>query len=524
MPVTNDLWKNMMKSSRIVQASNGKDATAANTSLVDTYAGQDGSPGFAAGIDRDLTLRPFSFTTQKMAEVKDMMPIPIGNFLRDLFKEIAPKLLRFPSATRNPLEMKGQKGWSELVDPVSALIPETIAPLGPISPDTRQRKLVPSRRGVKGISSHLNLIVDCSWSMKDSDRYAYLTNRNDEVAEAGGRMTARFVAALLIEQAKALGDSFSVFTFGGPRDVATTLTRGASRDYKGAVDYLLSEDQDFRKSDGTLDKNAAPFVPSNGTPLNEGIAACASTMIQNRDKIRGALTICILDGDPNGTAGLDPSIPNPGGSRYNQNGYYGSVARYIFDAQGAATEFIADWDYEDGTPNNILLPDQWNPRNDSRMWLNEERLRREFGPVLYVIVGSGNADGPCQRRAAQFNRSLSMYYNGDNLGIIQRQRTVNGETEFETEVVGGTDRRVHQQTGDWSPWTPTDDPPEGWGTARLSQFVAKSIRGPCSFCSVSFTISDGEADISRFGGSLLQLARAGKGGDLQRLCFTVAKR
>lgn len=520
MPVTNDLWKNMMKSAQVGTV-NGP-APAANTSLVEKYTGQDSSPGFSAGIARDLTLRPFAFTTEKDAEIRDMMPIPMGNFLKDLFKEIAPKLLRFPSATRNPLEMKGQKGWSELVDPVSALIPETVAPLGPISPDTRQRKLVPARRGVQGISSHLNLIVDCSWSMRDAARYAFLTNKNDEVAEAGGRMSSRFVAALLIEQAKALGDSFSVFTFGGPQGTATTLTRGASRDYKGAVDYLLTEDEDFRRPDGTLDARAAPFVPSNGTPLNEGIAACASTMIQNRDKIRGALTICILDGEPNGESQIDPRLDHPNSGRYSP--YYGHEATYLFDGIGSARDFIAEWNYENGMPNVVLPADVWNPRNDPRMWLNEERLRREFGPVLYVIVGSGNDESSCQELSAKFNRALNMYYNGDNLGIIQRSRTVNGVTEYETEVVSGTDRRVNQQTGNWSEWRAIVNPPAGWGEARIPDFTAKSIRGPCSFCSSSFTISDGEADISRFGGSLLQLARAGKGGDLQRLCFTAAKR
>lgn len=526
MPVSNDLWSNMMKSA-VTGTVNGP-APSVTHPLADNFVGQNGAPGFAQGIDRDHTLSPFAFTTSKPLDVSDILPIPMGNFLKDLFKEVAPKLLRFPSATRNPLEMKGQKGWSELVDPVSSLIPETVAPLGPISPDTRQRKLIPSRRGVQGISSHLNLIVDCSYSMRDYSEYAVLEDSKGRVAKAGGRMSARFVAALLIEQAKALGDSFSVFTFGGPVGDVQSLTRGASRDYRGVVDYLLTSDDEFRTTNNQVDVQAAPFATSNGTPLVAGLAACCSTMVMNRDKIRGALTIVIIDGEPNGISGSDPRLM-PNGNIYGWS--YGQFGSYIFSSRGAARNLITEWDYENlGVPKTELPADAWNPRDDPRMWLNEERLRREFGPVLYVVVGSGDDEASVQEMAAGFNMALQSWYNGTNLGMIRRSRTVidrNGDsrTEYQTEVVMGNDRRVGLPGRDgWSPWTFRRDPPAGTDSTLIPGWTAASIRGPCSACSNSFTISSGLADISRFGGDLLKMARAGKGGDLQRLCFTATKR
>ena len=101
--------------------------------------------------------------------------------------------------------------------------------------------------------------------MQDSDTYAII-EKDTRIMKAGGRFSARFVAALLIEQAKKLGDSFSVFTFGGESPV-TTLTKGASRDYKGVVEYLLTEDEQFLDADGNVDTMAAPFMPANNTPL-----------------------------------------------------------------------------------------------------------------------------------------------------------------------------------------------------------------------------------------------------------------
>ena len=518
MPVEPEAWKKIMSNSL---GPGGKPGPyCVYNAGGEQIVGQDGAPGFAEAIDRDLGVRPFAFTTSKKYATSDFIPLPIGNVLRDLFKQIAPKLLRFPSATRNPLEMKGQKGWSELVDPVSALIPETVAPLGPISPDTRQRKLVPSRRGVKGISSHINLIVDCSISMDDSSTYAIVEGPKGEIQSAGGRFSARFVAALLIEQAKSLGDSFSVFTFGGDAGV-TTLTKGASRDYKGVVDYLLTPDEQFVKADGSRDDLAAPFVPSDSTPLHRGIAACASTMIQNRDKIRGALTIVIIDGHPNGNG---KNLTNESLARMNRQ----LPIPHLFAQTGAATQLITEWDYDNyGTVKRYRQANDWNPSGNPSMWLNDERLRREFGPVLYVVVGSGDDESMVQTLSQNFNAALMNYYNGTNYGVIQRSRRRADDThEFETEIALGNDARVGRPGGaGWGPWGWTTMPPAGTGISNLdaSEWNPPSIRGPCQACSQSFTISTGVLGLSSFGGGLLQMARAGKGGSLQRLCFTKRK-
>ena len=516
MPVQPNAWEQIMSNSLGPGGKPGPYCVFNQGS--EKVVGQDGAPGFAEAIDRDLEKRPFAFTTVKNFKSSDFIPMPLGNVLRDLFKQIAPKLLRFPSATRNPLEMKGQKGWSELVDPVSALIPETIAPLGPISPDTRQRKLVQSRRGVKGISSHINLIVDCSVSMNDEAVYAVVEGPKGEIQEAGGRFSARFVAALLIEQAKSLGDSFSVFTFGGHQGI-TTLTKGASRDYKGVVDYLLTPDDQFVKADGSVDVMAAPFVPADSTPLDRGIAACASTMVMNRDKIRGALTICILDGDPNGSGANN--VTNNWLSRRD------GLTKHIFNQTGAATQLITDWDYDNyGTIKNVRRGMDWNPSGNPAMWLNDERLRREFGPVLYVIVGSGDSEAGVQASAQRYNATLMNYYNGTNYGVLQRSRhNLDGTYDFETEIALGTDPRNGVAANGWSPWHFVVNPPAGPGFSALdaAEWNAPSIRGPCQACSQSFTISTGILGLSSFGGGLLQMARAGKGGNLQRSCFSKRK-
>ena len=128
------------------------------------------------------------------------------------------------------------------------------------------------------------------------------------IVEGEGRDTVRrwsllgsFRGRPLIEQAKSQDRS----RYSHSEDAGvTTLTKGASRDYKGVVDYLLTPDEQFVKSDSSRDDLARhSFLDS--TPPHRGIAACASTMIQNRDKI-GGLTIVIIDGHPNGN-GKNPT-------------------------------------------------------------------------------------------------------------------------------------------------------------------------------------------------------------------------
>ena len=161
------------------------------------------------------------------------------------------------------------------------------------------------------------------------------------------------------------------------------------------------------------------------------------------------------------------------------------------------------------------------------MWLNDERLRREFGPVLYVVVGSGDDESMVQTLSQNFNAALMNYYNGTNYGVIQRSRRRADDThEFETEIALGNDARVGRPGGaGWGPWGWTTMPPAGTGISNLdaSEWNPPSIRGPCQACSQSFTISTGVLGLSSFGGGLLQMARAGKGGSLQRLCFTKRK-
>ena len=63
------------------------------------------------------------------------------------------------------------------------------------------------------------------------------------------------MAALLIEQAKSWGIRSRYSHSEGCW--CHHLTKGASRDYKGVVDYLLTPDEQFVKSDGSRDDLAA---------------------------------------------------------------------------------------------------------------------------------------------------------------------------------------------------------------------------------------------------------------------------
>ena len=247
------------------------------------------------------------------------------------------------------------------------------------------------------------------------------------------------------------------------------------------VDYLLTPDDQFVKADGSVDVMAAPFVPADSTPLDRGIAACASTMVMNRDKIRGALTICILDGDPNGSSANN--ITNNWLSRRD------GLTKHILNQTGAATQLITSWDYDNyGTIGSVRRGADWNPSGNPAMWLNDERLRREFGPVLYIIVGSGDSEASVQSSANRYNATLMNYYNGTNYGVLQRSRdTPDGSREYETEIALGTDSRNGRAVGNWSAWHFIYQPPAGLGVSSLdaSEWNAPSIRGPCQACSQS---------------------------------------
>lgn len=455
---------------------------------------KDGAPSFNDAVGRNYENYTAGYVQQDEMEVGDHASKPLGNLMRDLFKKVGPKLLRLPFATRNPLEPKGQKGWSELVDPVSALIGETAVPLGPISPDTRQRKLIRTITGKRGVSSHINILVDTSGSMGNQDRYATVVDDDGRVVPAGGRFSTRWVAALLVAQAKILGDSFSLFTFGGGS--VRAITRGASRDYDEAVRWLHSEDEDYRDASGKYSKENMPFVSSGGTPLGLGIAAVCSTMINNRRKIKGALTMAICDGSPNG--GLAAPLSSSGMNTY-----------------------VTGWRDDGSAINNT----RYNPNAEPRLRLNDHFHRREFGPIVYIMVGGEDNKADMGRIATGISCELQNFYNGTNFGAAQRSRNrSDGSLEVQTVPMLGNDPRPQNsvQEGDWTAWNWAHNPTHGRGVERPppGAWENPGIRGPCLACGISFTISDGQIGLETFGGTLLAMARAGKGGDLQNGCFT----
>ena len=97
MPVEPEAWKKIMSNSLGPGGKPGPYCVfnAGGEQIV----GQDGAPGFAEAIDRDLGVRPVAFSTSKKYATA-ISSTPDRNVLRDLFKQ-SPKLLRFPSATRS---------------------------------------------------------------------------------------------------------------------------------------------------------------------------------------------------------------------------------------------------------------------------------------------------------------------------------------------------------------------------------------------------------------------------------------
>ena len=481
-----------------------------------------GLPTFATAFAYEWELQPFGGVSASDTSTSDFTSEAFGNMLKDLFKELAPKLIRIPHATRRPQELKGQKAWSELVDPVSVLIPETVAPLGPISPETRQRKWKPSLRGKKGISSHINILVDCSISMTDDDFYATLIDKDNRVIEAGGRFCVRFVACLLIEQARVLGDSFSLFTFNNGR--VRQITNGPSRAYKEAIEYLYTTDDLYENEQADM-----PFMANGGTPLGIGLAGVASMMDKNRRNLRGALTFVLCDGQPNEGLGTHLNDPHRSAHTVSKNALFNS---------SSSRSYAESWD-EEGYPNYAR-----DYRGDP---LDDEFIRKHFGPVVYIIVGGESNIAQNQDLAQSFNMTLQNHYNGTNYGVAQRSRecprcsgvgslgtgaamVICGECSgvrmlYETVCMLGNDRRMGETRGDWSAWTWATSPPGGVDAATLPRgtWTAPSIRGPCLMCSHSFAIMGGEISIASFAGSLLQMAKSGKAGAMQKHCFTKAK-
>ena len=152
-----------------------------------------------------------------------------------------------------------------------------------------------------------------------------------------------------------------------------------------------------------------------------------------------------------------------------------------------------------------------------------------------------------QTLAQSFNMTLQNHYNGTNYGVAQRSKTCSrcegvgteGQgsqmsictqcsgpgTLYETVCMLGNDRRIGQDQGDWSAWRFTASPPAGNDVAVLprGEWSSPSIRGPCLMCSHSFAIMGGEISIATFAGSLLEMAKSGKAGAMQKGCFTKSK-
>lgn len=234
------------------------------------------------GVERQFTYHEVEPITMGAPLDEDYVP-PIH---RDIFQSIV-ESFKMPESQREPWAPKGQKGWV-LADPISELIPESSIPLGPgIYPSTRQRRMVRNPTGTQGIATHVNLLIDVSGSMGNNGggEYGYVDGY-----PMGGEDVARIAAACMVEACRMNGDSFAIFTFGRS---AANIIRPACRDYDDVINWILGPE--------LAGSGNQPFAGTEGsTNLQHGIRLVNEEMDRVRNQIKGAITIVICDGYPNG--------------------------------------------------------------------------------------------------------------------------------------------------------------------------------------------------------------------------------
>ena len=209
---------------------------------------------------------------------KQDMPNP----LRAMYEDLAPLLIRSPPSKRYPQQPTGRKTWDVLTEPISELIFSSAVP-DPIIGETLQRTMRPTVEGKEGLATHLNILVDCSWSMSEEDTIYGMTSGGFPM---GGCHLAQVSTAMMIAQAQISKDTFCVWGYAGTGYGVFPVPATPSGEHKFAIDYFLDN--------VPSDSNENPFHPNNSTHLDAGLDQVGVDL--EGFTFDQSVTVVILDG------------------------------------------------------------------------------------------------------------------------------------------------------------------------------------------------------------------------------------
>lgn len=225
---------------------------------------------------------PFIYYGQDEHLVPPQRKQDMPNPLRAMYEDLAPLLIRSPPSKRYPQQPTGRRAWDVLTEPISELIFSSAVP-DPIIGETLQRTMRPTVEGKEGLATHLNILVDCSWSMSEEDKIYGMTSTGFPM---GGCHLAQVSTAMMIAQAAISKDTFSVWGYAGSGYAIFPIPASPSGDHKYAVDYFL----DNIPSDSA----ANPFHPNNSTQLDAGLDQVGVDL--EGFTFDQSVTVVILDG------------------------------------------------------------------------------------------------------------------------------------------------------------------------------------------------------------------------------------
>jgi len=235
----------------------------------------------AFGTGEAYDENPFVFFKSDEYVLNPQQKQEMPNPLRAMYEDLAPLLLRSPPSKRYPQQPTGMKEWDVLTDPLSELVFTSAIP-DPIIGGTLQRVMRPTVEGKEGMATHLNILVDCSWSMDGGDRgCGAFYGVSPSGFPLAGYHLAQVCTAMMIAQAGLAKDSFAVWGF---HDNGFTVWEGPSQEHERAIDYFLD----------LTPARESPFRPGGGTSIYNGLDKVGDDL---RDyDFDQSVTVVIIDG------------------------------------------------------------------------------------------------------------------------------------------------------------------------------------------------------------------------------------
>lgn len=244
----------------------------------------------AFGTGESYDDNPFVFFMSDEYIIEPQSKQEMPNPLRAMYEDLAPLLIRSPPSKRYPQQPTGMKSWDVLTDPISELVFTSAIP-DPIIGTTLQRVMRPTVEGKEGLATHLNILVDCSYSMGSG--YAY------GVSPKGfplyGYHLAQICTGMMIAQAALAKDSFAVWGFSND---AFKIWDGPSQEHTRAIDFFLD----------LVPQSKGPFMPRNGTHIYAGLNLVRADL-EGYD-FDQSVTVVIIDGAINGIAAARNQLLN----------------------------------------------------------------------------------------------------------------------------------------------------------------------------------------------------------------------